>query len=243
MIDIKTPDGTSDSYISYPDKGGSSPAVLFFMDAIGLRPVLKQMADRVAADGFYVLVPNMFYRSGRAPVMDPAACLKPENAPTLFKMIGSLTPDLVARDAGGFLDFLAKQKEVKPGSKVGLTGYCMGGTLVMRAAAAFPDRIAAGACFHAGGLVSDDPHSPHRLVEKIKARLYFAHADNDSFNTQEQISQLEKTLKAANAMYQSELYKGALHGFTMTDLPVYNKEACDKHWQKMMSLFKETLAA
>jgi len=242
-IDIKTSDGVCDTYISHPDRGGPFPAVLFFMDGIGIRPVLRQMADRIAAEGYYVFLPNMFYRRGRAPVFDVATILNPENRPALMELVLSLTPELVVRDAGVFLDVLAVQKEVRPGSKVGLTGYCMGGGMVVRTAAQYPDRIAAGASFHGGRLATEDPDSPHRLVGKIRCRLYFGHADQDQSMTPEQIDRLDQALKGVGTVFEAEIYTGALHGFTMSDLPVYNRKACDKHWQRLLHLFKETLQA
>jgi len=241
MVDIKTPDGTADAYVSYPDDGKTHPAVLLFMDAVGLRPNIKQMADRIAAAGYYVLAPNTFYREGRAPLWEGASILG--DRPRLMQLVMSLTPDRVKADAGAYLDFLGKQKEVTPGSKVGATGYCMGATHVMRTAAAYPDRVAAGAGFHPGGLVSDDPNSPHKLVGQIKARLYFGHADEDPFNTPEQQAKLSDALKSAGRSFRAELYNGAKHGYTMADLPVYDKNAAEKHWTNLLGLFKEALPA
>lgn len=242
-IDIKTQDGVCDCYVAYPDAGGPFPAVLFFMDGVGMRDVLHKMADRIAANGYYVLLPHMFYRAGRAPVFDAAEILKPENRPKLMEFVMSLTPEKAVADAGVFLDFIAQQKQVKPGSKVGLTGYCMGGGMVMRTAAAYPDRVGAGAAFHAGRLATTDATSPHLLANKIKAELYFGHADQDSGMTAEDIKRLDEALKAAGARFESELYVGALHGYTMPDLPIYNKDACDRHWRRMLGLFGSNLKA
>jgi len=242
-IDIETADGVCDAYVSRPDRGGPFPAVLIFMDGFGVRPVIRQMANRIAAEGYCVLLPNLFYRRGRAPIFDVATLLKPENRPALMELVMSLTPELVLRDAGVFLDWLAAQKEVRPGGKVGLAGYCMGGGMVVRTAAQFPDRVAAGASFHGGRLATDDADSPHRLVGRIRARLYFGHADQDQFMTPDQIDRLDQALMAAGTVFEAELYKGALHGYTMSDLPVYDREACDKHWQRLLGLFKETLRA
>lgn len=242
-IDIKTPGGVCDSYISYPDTGGPFPAVLMFMDAPGVRPVLKGMADRIASNGFYVLLPNMFYREGRAPLWQVPEIMKPENRPRIMALVQALTADKVVSDAGVFLDFLAAQKDVKPDSKVGLTGYCMGGGMVVRTAAAYPDRVAAGASYHGGRLATDAPDSPHRLADKIKAELYFGHADQDQGMPPEQMARLQEALDAAGTRYQAELYDGALHGYTMSDLPVYNAAACDRHWSSMLGLYDRTLKA
>jgi carboxymethylenebutenolidase len=242
-IDIKTPDGMCDTYVSYPDKGGPFPAVLFYMDGIGIRPVLQQMADRIAASGFYVLLPNMFYRRGRAPLFEVSEILQPENRPKLMELVLSLTPELLLRDADAFLNFLAAQKEIKPGSKMGLLGYCMGGGMVVGTAAQYPDRIAAAAVFHGGRLATEAPDSPHHLIGRITAELYFGHADQDQGMPLADIARLDEALKAAGARYQTELYAGALHGFTMSDLPVYNKAACDRHWDRLLGLYSRTLAA
>jgi carboxymethylenebutenolidase len=242
-IDIRTADGVCDAYLARPDMSGRFPAVLFFMDGIGVRPVLHRMADRIAANGFLVLLPNLFYRAGRAPVFDVATILQPENRPKLMELVNALTPDRIGSDAGTFLEFLAARPEVTPGSKVGLTGYCMGGAMVMRTAARFPDRIAAGASFHGGRLATTAADSPHLLAGAIKAELYFGHADQDQGMPIEDIKRLEDALSAAGTRYESELYAGALHGYTMPDLPVYNETACDKHWGRMLGLFAKTLKA
>jgi carboxymethylenebutenolidase len=241
FIDIETADGVCDSYVSYADTGSSFPAVLFYMDGIGIRPVLRQMADRIAAAGFYVFLPNMFYRRGRAPLFDVAEILKPQNRAKLMDIVLSVTPELLVRDAGVFLNFIAAQEEVKPGSKLGLTGYCMGGGMVVRTAAHYSAQVAAAASFHGGRLATDAPDSPHRLVGRITADLYFGHADRDQGMPLEDIARLDEALRAGGNRYQSELYTGALHGFTMSDLPVYDKAASDKHWARLLGLFEKTL--
>lgn len=240
-VDIETSDGACDSYISHPNGAGPFPAVLFYMDGIGIRPVLREMADRLARSGYYVLLPNMFYRRGRASAVDVGDVLKPDNRAALMELVSSLTPERVVSDAGAFLEFLAAQKEVESGSRVGLTGYCMGGGMVMRTAARYSTRVASAASFHGGRLATASPDSPHHLVPRITAELYFGHADQDQSMTPEDIARLEGALQKAGSRYQAELYTGALHGFTMTDLPVYNKAACDRHWDRLLALFGRTL--
>ncbi|HEX3913375.1 MAG TPA: dienelactone hydrolase family protein [Steroidobacteraceae bacterium] len=242
-IDIKTADGICDSYISCPATGDRLPAILFFMDGIGIRPVLRQMADRLAAGGYCVLLPNMFYRRGPAVPADVTEILRPENRPALMEAVRSLTPERVVRDAGVFLEFLAAQKQVAPDAAIGLTGYCMGGSMVLRTAAHYPERIASAASFHGGRLVTDAPDSPHRLVDRITAELYIGHADQDPGMTAEDIARLEAALHAAGTRHRSELYIGALHGFTMSDMPVYDEMACDRHWQRLAELYVRTLKA
>jgi carboxymethylenebutenolidase len=240
-IDIKTPDGACDSYITCPNAGGPFAAVLFYMDGIGIRPVLREMADRLAAKGYYVLLPNMFYRRGHAAPIDVAKILSPENRASLTDLVHSLTPERVVRDASVFLDFLDAQKEVASSMPVGLTGYCMGGGMVVRTAAHYPGRIASAASFHGGRLATDAPDSPHRLVNRITAELYFGHADQDAGMTAQDIAQLNEALREAGTRHRTELYTGALHGFTMPDLPVYNKAACDQHWDRLFALYAKTL--
>ncbi len=240
-LDVELPDGRCDCYVSHPDEGGPFPAVLFFMDGFGVRPVLQRMADRIAAWGLYVLQPNLLYRHGRAPLFEVAEMLKPENRPALMQLVRSVTPELVVRDAGKLLEFLATQPQVDPDCHMGLVGYCMGGSMAVRTAAEYPRRIAAAASFHAGRLVTDEPTSPHRLVGQITAALYFGHADQDQGMPLAAIEQLEAALQEAGTRYQSELYEGARHGFTMPDLPAYDEAACEQHWDRLWSLFERTL--
>jgi carboxymethylenebutenolidase len=140
-----------------------------------------------------------------------------------------------------FFNFLGAQKEVTPNSPVGLTGYCMGGGMVMRTAAHYPERVASAASFHGGRLATDAPDSPHRLVNRITAELYFGHADQDASMTTEDIARLDEALQKAGSRYWAELYTGALHGFAMPDLPVYSRAACDQHWVRLLALYGRTL--
>jgi carboxymethylenebutenolidase len=243
-IDIQTKDGACDSYIAHPEGAGPFPAVLFLMDAFGPRPWLYEMADTIAARGYYVLLPNLFYRARKAPVVDGTFPVKPADLPAfhqqIMPLIQSLRPEQSISDAKAFLDFLSQQKDAHAG-KVGLTGYCMGGRLALRMAEEFPDRIAAAASFHGGNLATEAADSPHHFVGKVKAELYFGHADNDKSMPPEQINRLEQALQTAGVRYESELYQGAAHGFTMRDLPAYNEGALARHWQKLFALFARTL--
>jgi carboxymethylenebutenolidase len=248
MIDIKTPDGVCDAFAAYPDDNKQHPAVLLLMDAFGLRDYLYEMAKTIAARGYYVLVPNLFYRARRAPVLDVTFPLKAEQMPELietqlmplFQNYSPVTQGL--QDAGVFLDFLAQQKQVQPG-KVGLTGYCMGGSLAIRIAAQYPDRIAVVTSFHAGNLATEAPDSPHLLLGKIKAKLYVAHADNDKSMPPEQIERFHEALNKSAHAGVDEIYLNAAHGYTMADLPAYNEPACRKHWEKMFENFGSTLSS
>ncbi|MFJ9850448.1 dienelactone hydrolase family protein [Streptomyces sp. NPDC101150] len=243
-LDVPTPDGIADAYLAHPDDGRPRPGVLLYMDAFGLRPSLEAMARRLAGHGYTVLVPNVLHRSGRAPVVelpefiDPAR--RPEIFQRLFPLLQSLTPDLVVRDAGAYLAWLAASPLVSDGP-VGSTGYCMGGGLALRTAAAFPDRVGAAAAFHTGRLVTDAEDSPHRLVGRIAAELYFGHADQDQSMTADQIKVLEGALDAAGVPYRSELYAGAHHGYTQTDTSAYDAEADGRHWRALLDLFERRL--
>jgi carboxymethylenebutenolidase len=240
-IDIKTGDGVCDAYVSCPGSGGPFPGVLLYMDGAGVRPAVHSIAERIAANGFYVLLPNMYYRVRRAPVIDAAEIFKPESRSKLMELVGSLSPARVVADAGAFLDFLAAQAEVKPNSKVGLTGYCMGGAMVVRTSAAYPDRVGAGASHHGGRLVTKDPDSPHLLLAKISGELYFGHADNDEYMPRADIARFDAALQESGVTYESEVYPGASHGYTMIDFPVYDAVAADKHWRRLLGLFGKTL--
>ncbi|MFF5173363.1 dienelactone hydrolase family protein [Micromonospora sp. NPDC000089] len=242
-VDVPTRDGVADAYLVRPDGDGPFPAVLFFMDAFGLRPRLAEMAERIAERGYVVLVPNLFHRAGRAPLVDLSGLADPERRGEIFAqvmpMVGALTPEVVAADAGAYLDYLAGRDDVAPGP-VAMTGYCMGGTNALRAMEAHPDRIAAVASFHAGRLVTDAPDSPHLGVDRVTGELYLGHADEDGSNTPEQIAALEKALDAAGVRYRSELYSGAHHGFTMADTAAYDEPATERHWAALFDLLERT---
>ena len=245
-VDVPTPDGVADSYLVRPAADGRYPAVLMFMDAIGLRPRLEEMADRIAAEGYVVLVPNLIYRSGRAPVIpDLVARLQSEDRATALAELGphmrQLTPEAAARDTLAYVEYLEQQPSVVP-DLLGTTGYCMGGALSLRAAAQLPDKVTAAASFHGGNLAPDDPNGPHHLAPRIRAELYLAHADNDRSMPAEQITRLEEALSGAGVTYTSEVYEGALHGFTMSDMAaVYNAEAEQRHWDALLALFRRRL--
>jgi carboxymethylenebutenolidase len=241
-VDVKTPDGVADAYLTRPEDGGPHPPVLFIMDAIGLRPRIEEMADRIAERGYAVLAPNVFYRAGRAPVVPLPDFKDPNNRGQFMQairpLIESLTPEVAARDGGAYLECLA---EVAPGP-VAITGYCMGARLGWRIAVAHPERVAAVAGFHGGGLVTDRPDSPHLSAGQLKADVYFGHADQDPNMTPEQIATVERALEEAGVPHRSEVYEGALHGYTMSDTAVYDEAACERHFAALFELLERTLA-
>ena len=244
MIDVPTPDGVADAYLARPDGDGRHPGVLLIMDAIGLRPQIKKMADRVAAEGYVVLAPNIFYRGGRAPVFSTEGMLDdPAKVSELFAMImpfvEEVTPERLRSDGGAYLDLL---EEVGAGP-VGITGYCMGGSLGWRIAAAYPDRVRALGAFHAGHLATEAPDSPHRSAGDLKAELFFGWADQDPAMPAEQIAEVTSALDQAGVGYRSEIFAGAEHGYTMADRAIYDEAADERHYRELFALLDRTIAA
>jgi carboxymethylenebutenolidase len=241
-IDIQTPDGIADAYLSTPDDADRHPGVLFLMDAYGLRPQIEQMVDRIAERGYAVLSPNVFYRAGRAPVLPIPDFSREDARGEFFKhvrpLMGQLTPEHLAADGAAYFDELAKHAT----EPFAISGYCMGVRLGLRIASAYPERVAALAGFHGGGLVTDEADSPHRGAGSLRAELYFGHADKDQSNSPEQIKALDQALDSAGVTYRSELYEGAPHGYTMADTPAYNEAAAERHFDALFDLLDRTLA-
>ena len=241
-VKIPTLDGEARAYTFTPEGQGPWPAVIFFMDAPAIRPALFQMCERLAGNGYYVLLPDMFWRAGPYEPINLKEAMKDEETrrAVFGKFMASTDPDKSTRDTGAFLDWLSKQPQVK-GDKVGCTGYCMGGGLALRAAGHFPDRIVAAAAFHGGRLATDAPDSPHLLAPKMKAKVYVAGADEDGGFPPEQADRLREALTAAGVDNEVTIYAGAKHGYAPPDMPVYNEEASERHWREMLKLFDDTL--
>ncbi|HEY1687289.1 MAG TPA: dienelactone hydrolase family protein [Solirubrobacteraceae bacterium] len=243
MVEVKTQDGVADAYLAKPDDGERHPGVLFLMDAFGLRPRIEEMVERIAAQGFAVLAPNVFYRDARSPIVPVELLNDPERRPQLYEKImplmQGLTAERIVSDGGAYLDRL-EQEGVGP---VAITGYCLGGRVGWRIATAYPRRVAALAGFHAGGLVSDDEQSPHRSASELQAEIYLGHADNDQSMTPENIATLEQALSEVGVTYRSELYEGAAHGYTMSDTAAYDEAAAERHFDELFSLLQRTVAA
>ncbi|MHC3469306.1 dienelactone hydrolase family protein [Streptomyces sp. 7R007] len=242
-VEIPTEDGVADAYLAHPGDGGPHPAVLLYQDAFGLRPHLRAMADRLAEAGYTVLVPNVFYRHGRSPVFDLPEFIDPSARPEIWGQIKpvmeALTPERAVRDAGAYLRWLAESPLAADGP-VALTGYCMGARLVLRTAGAYPERVAAAAGFHGGGLATDAPDSPHLAAGRITAELYFGHADEDPSMPPEQQERLEQALTAAGVRHRCEVYAGAPHGYTQADTAAYHKESDERHWEALLDLLRRT---
>jgi carboxymethylenebutenolidase len=249
-VEIKTPDGTCDAAFIHP-KSGSHAGVLIWPDAFGLRPSMREIGKRIAAEGYCVVVPNPFYRLGKAPFSTASNFnfQNPDDMAKLRPLMASVTTSGNAeKDAAAYVAFLDAQKEVNTAKKIGTQGYCMGGPLVVRTAATLPDRVGAGASFHGGGLVTDNPNSPHLLAPKIKARMYFGIASNDDARQPDAKDKLKEAFEAAKVHAEIEVYPGALHGWCVPDMPmqngkpVYSKPDAERAWGKLVALYKIALS-
>jgi carboxymethylenebutenolidase len=251
-VTIKTPDGTCDAAFIHPTTG-AHPAVLIWPDAFGLRPVMREIGKRIAGEGYSVLVPNPFYRLAKAPVFEDPSKFNFANQADMAKLqplMGSINaPGAAERDATAFIAWLDMQRQVDKTKKVGTQGYCMGGPLVVKTAATVPNRVGAGASFHGGGLVTDQPSSPHLLAPKIKARMYFGVASNDDMRQPDAKVKLKEAFEAAKVPAEIEVYPGALHGWCVRDMPlqdgkpIYKMDAAERAWGKLVTHYKAALQA
>lgn len=241
-VDIKTPDGVADAYFVHPAKGRSA-GVLMWTDIMGLRPAFRMMGKRLAQEGYAVLVPNPFYRRQRAPIVPEGASFQDEaTRKVLMGMMGSLTAETNFTDARAFVGFLDSQPAVSRKRKIGTCGYCMGGPLVLRTAATFPDRIGAAATFHGAALVSDKPDSPHLLIPKMKAGFLIAIAENDDMREPDSKNVLRQAFDQAGLRAEIEVYTGGQHGWCPPDSAVYNEALAEKAWSRMLALYARALA-
>ena len=238
---ITTPDGTCTVRLFTPEGEGPWPGVVMYPDAGGVRDTFDEMAAKLADLGYAVLLPDVYYRLGDwEPIDMKTAFSDPEQRKRLMSMIGSITPDTMATDAAAFFDYLVARPEVS-GDRFGLTGYCMGGRTAVVVAGRLPDRVAAAASFHGGGLVTDSEDSPHLRAEDIQAVVYVAGAENDGSFSAEHAEQLEKALTAAGVDHKIETYPAA-HGYAVPDNPSYDAAAADRHWTAMREFFGANLA-
>jgi len=241
-VEIKTPDGTCDAYAVHPAKG-KHPAVLIWPDIFGLRPAFKEMATRLAESGYSVLVINPFYRTQKAPTAPERPDFNdPPTRQALMALAGTLSPETALIDAKAFVTYLDAQPSVDIKRRIGTVGYCMGGPFVFRTAAAFPDRIGAGATFHGGGLVTDKPNSPHLLIPQMKAHYLIAIAENDDKQQPNAKDVLHESFAKVKLPAEIEVYAGTLHGWCPPDSPVYNHDQAEKAWSRMIALFTTSLA-
>src|SRR5215469_183474 len=243
-VEIKTPDGPCDAAFIHP-ASGSHPGLIIWTDAFGLRPSMREMGKRIAAEGYSVLVPNPFYRIGKAPMFEDASTVdfNRDRAKINPLMASVNAPGACEKDTAAYVAFLDSQKQVNKAKKIGTQGYCMGGALVVRACATAPDRLGAGASFHGGGLVTDKPDSPHLLAPKIKARMYFGIAANDDQRQPDAKDKLKESFTKAGVPVEVEVYP-AQHGWCVPDMPVekgaplYDKAQAERAWAKLVALYK-----
>jgi carboxymethylenebutenolidase len=239
--EIPTPDGVVDALLIAPETSETLPGVIQLTDGLGFRPAHEDLSRRIAAGGYAVLTPNIFYRTTKPPAFDFEPDFSSERSMKRFRELTEpLTPDAMALDGSAYMEFLAAQPFVSRGP-MGVVGFCFSGQFALRTAAALPDRIAAAASFHGGSLVTDTERSPHLVLPRVRARLYFAHAVNDRSMPPEAIEKLRAALKAWDGAYESELYEGALHGWMIAGGKVYHPEQAERGFAKLMALLDSTL--
>jgi carboxymethylenebutenolidase len=245
-VTIPTGDGTADAAFTRP-AAGTYPGVLIWPDAFGLRPVFRDMAKRLAAEGYAVLVVNPYYRIGKAPQGDGLDFTNADDRAKLMGMMQTLTNERIRTDAKAYVAFLDSQASVNKKSKMGTQGYCMGGRLAVLTAAAEPSRIGGCASFHGGRLTTDKPNSPHLLVPTLQAKCLFAISDDDDQAQPESKTILKDAFAKAGKTAEIEVYKGALHGWCVKesrmrgDQPIYNEAAAEKAWSRLLTLYKSAL--
>jgi carboxymethylenebutenolidase len=237
-VNVKTPDGTADGYFVHPATG-TAPGVLMWPDIFGLRPAFRQMAKRLAESGYSVLVVNPFYRVKKAPTAEQGSATA---IPSLLPLAQALTETTQMTDAKAFIAWLDTQSSVAKNRKMGVQGYCMSGPFAFRTAAAVPDRVAAVASFHGGGLVTDMPNSPHLQAAKAKVQLLIAIAANDDMRSPNEKTVLKETFAKAKLPAEIEVYTGAAHGWCPPDSQVYNEPQAEKAWSRLLALYGKTLA-
>jgi carboxymethylenebutenolidase len=242
-VKIPTADGDARGFVFTPDgSGGPWPAAIIFMDAPAIRPALFQMGERLAKAGYYVLLPDLFWRAGPydPPDIAKARAGDPDAVALFQKLRGSTGAGRQMTDTEGCIEFLDKDPRALA-AKIGVTGYCMGGAIALRAAGTFPERIAAAASFHGGNMATDDEKSPHRLAPAIKAEVLVAGADEDTSYDAAQNARLKGALADAGVDAEVSIWPGCRHGWVPTDMPVHNPEGAERHWRELVALFDRTL--
>lgn len=242
MVEIETPDGKCEAHFVHPTSGKHA-AVLVWPDAFGLRPAFKQMGKRMAESGYAVLSINPYYRATRLPALPEGLNFSnPDDRAQIMKLMATNTPETNVIDAKAFVGWLDSQSVVDTSRKIGTTGYCMGGPMVMRTAATIPERIGAGGSFHGGGLVTDADNSPHRLIPKMKAHMLIAIAENDHEKQPEAEGVLRESFSKAGVPAEVEVYEGTLHGWCPPDAAVYHEAQAERAWSRLLATFEKGLA-
>jgi carboxymethylenebutenolidase len=239
---VPTPDGEADCYLVHPAEGQHA-AVILWPDIKGIRPAFRMMGERLAQSGYTVLVVNPYYRSTRGEVIQEGESFSdPAVRERLMPLARSLSPETCVSDGGAFIEYLDAHSSVNPDRQIGTAGYCMTGSYTMRLAAAYPERIGAGASFHGGGLATDKADSPHLLVSKIDAGFLIAIAENDDEKDPEDKVLLREAFDAARLDAEIEVYEGTLHGWCPPDGGAYNEAQAERAWARMLALFEQNLA-
>jgi carboxymethylenebutenolidase len=242
QIDIPTGDGHVTTFISHPERGGPHPVIMFYMDAPGIREELRDMARRLATSGYYVMLPNMYYRSG---VMELGPLPPDPEAPErkrMFQLMGSIDIPMVMEDTRALLGY-AEGRSAARSDIVGAVGYCMSGRYAINAATHFPGRVKAAASIYGTHLATDQPDSPHLAGQKTKAELYFGCAETDSYAPMEVIEKVKQSTQQDGANAEVEIYPGTHHGFAFPKRPVYHKDAAERHWERLLALYRRRLAS
>jgi carboxymethylenebutenolidase len=235
-------DGSCDAALFRPTGGGRWPGIVIFADALGLRPVFRDMGRRLAAEGYTVIVPNPFYRTRKAPVLSgPFDFSKPDDRAKLVGLMAPLNTATKTRDGTTYVAYLATLPQVKTATKIGVVGYCMGGPYTILTAAAVPERVAAGVSLHGANLVTDKPDSPHLLIPKLKASYYFGIATNDDQRQPDAKDKLREAFTAAHLPAKIEVYDGCQHGWCVSDGMVYNKVGAERAYDQEIALYKKVL--
>ena len=240
-IDIPTRDGATTTFIVHPDRDGPHPVVLFFMDAPAIREELRDMARRIASVGYYVMLPNLYYRRGVMELKDLPPLPEQDARARMFELMGSISIAMIMDDGDALLDFADRDPAASPG-KIATLGYCMSGQYAINFAARYPDRVAAAASIYGVQLVTDRPDSPHLAAQKARGELYFACAEHDVYAPLEMVEALDQLVKSKNLNAEVELFEGVHHGFAFPQRgAVYDKPAAERHWERLFSLWKRRL--
>jgi carboxymethylenebutenolidase len=237
QLDIKTRDGATTTFIVHPERDGPHPVILFYMDAPAIREELRDMARRFASGGYYVVLPNLYYRAG---VMEIGPLGDPAVRERMMELMGGLSIDMVMSDTEGLMAFIDQDPAAKKGP-MGAVGYCMSGQFAINAAATFPDRLAAAAAMYGTYLVTDKPDSPHLAARKARAELYFGCAETDRWAPMELVQNLKASLAADKIDAEVEIYPGVEHGFAFPQRPAYDKDAAERHWERLSALYRRRL--
>jgi carboxymethylenebutenolidase len=242
-VEIPTADGSADAFVYRTEGGPARPGVLYLTDIGGIRPANRAGARKLAEEGYVVLLPNVFYRTSKPPLFDFRPKPGDERAMKRFaELTAPLVPEAVERDAASYVDHLAAQPWVAPGG-LGVVGHCFSGSFALRTAAARPDKIAAAASFHGGGLFTANPTSPHLVLPRVRARLYFGHAIKDRSMSPEAIAGLDQALAAWGGRYESVVYDGAYHGWTSSDSPIYHEAQAQRAFESLTALLRAALGS